>query len=278
MAAVQTARDPVHKAFRWKSALTPRRLRILSIVLVALAWEVVGRRDPLFTSYPTAVAQAAWDILIVDTELPRAFLTTLHGLLTGYVIAVLIGVPLGFAMARVRSLGIALDPYVTALFATPRITMIPLLVLWVGIDYKLRVAIVVLSAVFPIIINIRDGAREVDSDLLDVARSLGGTRLQIMRSVVIPATLPYLFVALRIGAQRAIIGVIVAEMTSALAGTGRVLLDYSQFFRTDRIMVAVLIIGFFSIVVTWGLRKLQERVSPWETSARDIPETRKGAA
>jgi NitT/TauT family transport system permease protein len=278
MAAVQTARDPVEKALRRKSVLTPRRLRILSVLLVAIAWEAVGRRDPLFTSYPTAVAQAAWDVLIVNTELPRAFLTTLHGLLTGYVIAVAIGVPLGFAMARVRSLGIALDPYVTALFATPRITLIPLLVLWVGIDYKLRVAIVVLSAVFPIIINIRDGAREVDSDLLDVARSLGGTRLQIMKSVVIPATLPYLFVALRIGAQRAIIGVIVAEMTSALAGTGRVLLDYSQFFRTDRIMVAVLIIGFFSIVVTWGLRKLQERVSPWETAARDPLESRKGAA
>jgi ABC-type nitrate/sulfonate/bicarbonate transport system permease component len=88
----------------------------------------------------------------------------------------------------------------------------------------------------------------------------------VLRTVVLPGSLPYVFVALRIGAQRAIIGVIVAEMTSAVAGTGILLLDLAQFFRTDAVMVIILIIGFFSIFVTSALRWSQERVSPWQSA------------
>jgi NitT/TauT family transport system permease protein len=249
--------------------IPPWTVRVASVLLVLIAWELVGRSDPLFTSYPSAVAQAAVDVLVHDDALRNAFGTTLWALGIGYAIAVAIGVPLGFALARVKVLGIALDPYVAALYATPRITLIPLLVLWVGIDAKLRITIVVLSAIFPIIINVRDGAREVDRQYVDAARSLAATPWQITRTVVFPSSLPYLFVALRLGAQHAIIGVIVAEMTAALAGTGKVLLDYAQFFRTDRLMVPILIIGFFSIFITWTLNRLQQRASPWHSTRRD---------
>jgi ABC-type nitrate/sulfonate/bicarbonate transport system permease component len=248
--------------------LSPRTIRIASVISVIILWEIVGRQDPLFTSYPSAVAAGAIDLLILDGELLRGFATTLWGLAAGFAIAIGIGVPLGFAVARIRTLGIALDPYISALYATPRITLIPLLVLWVGIDFKLRLVIVVLSAIFPVIINVRDGARAVDRDYVDVARSLAATRLQLMSTVVLPASLPYVFVALRLGTQRAIIGVIVAEMTSALAGTGKLLLDYAQFFRTDLLMVPILIIGFFSIFITWVLKRLQQAVSPWESVDR----------
>lgn len=243
----------------------PTLIRIGSVVAVLGLWEIMGRRDPLFTSYPTAVARASVDLLVRDSELLEAFRTTLWGLTAGYALAIGLGIPLGFAMARIRTVGIALDPYVSALYATPRITLIPLLVLWVGIDFKLRLTIVVLSAIFPVIINVRDGAKVVDRNFVDVASSLTATRWQIFTTVVLPGSLPYVFVALRIGAQRAIIGVIVAEMTSALAGTGKLLLDYAQFFRTDLLMVPILIIGFFSIFITWVLKKLQNKVSPWES-------------
>jgi NitT/TauT family transport system permease protein len=254
---------------RWgRVRVSPRWIRLGSIVVVLAAWEVVGRLNPLFTSYPTAIARAAVD-LVADGRLQPALLTTLQGLAAGYFLAIGIGVPLGFAMARIRTLNIALDPYVAALYATPRITLIPLLVLMVGIGFQLRLVIVVLSAVFPVIINVRDGALEVDRSYIDVARSFAASRWQVLRTVVLPGSVPYLFVALRIGAQRAIIGVIVAEMTSALAGTGILLLDLAQFFRTDAVMVIILIIGFFSILVTAGLRWLQHRVSPWLRSTSE---------
>jgi NitT/TauT family transport system permease protein len=252
---------------RWQR-VSPRWIRLGSVVVVLIAWEIVGRRNPLFTSYPSAIAAAAGN-LISDGRLQPALLTTLQGLAAGYFLAVAVGVPLGFAMARVRTAQIALDPYVAALYATPRITLIPLLVLWVGVGFQLRVTIVFLSAVFPIIINVRDGAMEVDRNYIDVARSFAASRWQVLRTIVIPGSLPYLFVALRIGAQRAIIGVIVAEMTSAIAGTGILLLDLAQFFRTDAVMVIILIIGFFSIGVTALLRRLQKKVSPWQTSIEE---------
>lgn len=262
---MDTSRSPASR-FKERFLQVPTLLRIGSVVVVLVLWEVVGRRDPLFTSYPSAVARASVDLLLLDSELLAAFRTTLWGLAAGYALAIGIGIPLGFAMARIRTLGIALDPYISALYATPRITLIPLLVLWVGIDFKLRLTIVVLSAIFPVIINVRDGAKVTDRNYVDVASSLMATRWQIFSTVVLPGSLPYVFVALRIGAQRAIIGVIVAEMTSALAGTGKLLLDYAQFFRTDLLMVPILIIGFFSIFITWVLKKLQNRVSPWEAT------------
>jgi ABC-type nitrate/sulfonate/bicarbonate transport system permease component len=259
---------PAASAKRATGRISPLAIRVGSVLFVLLAWEIIGRRDPLFTSYPTAVAEAAVDTLVRDGELISAFGTTLWALGVGFAISVAIGVPLGFALARIKVLGIAADPYVAALYATPRITLIPLLVLWVGIDAKLRITIVVLASIFPIIINVRDGAREVERSYVDAARSFAATKWQVWRTVVLPASLPYVFVALRLGAQHAIIGVIVAEMTAALAGTGQVLLDYAQFFRTDRLMVPILIIGFFSIFITWGLDRLQARLSPWKSTRR----------
>lgn len=254
-----------------RAAFSPRAIRIASVIAVVVVWEVFGRANPIFTSYPSAIAAAAIDLLFVEPELLRAFGVTLPGLAAGYLIATTVGVALGFAMARIRTLDIALDPYVTALYATPRITLIPLLVLWVGIDFKLRLSIVVLSAIFPVIINVRDGAKAVDRDFVDVARSFSATGWQTFRTVILPGSLPFVFVALRIGAQRSIIGVIVAEMTSAIAGTGRLLLDFAQYFQTDRLFVPILAIGFFSIFVTWALDRVQVALSPWEQlrSGRD---------
>jgi len=246
---------------------SPRIIRVGSVLFVLAMWEVIGRANPLFTSYPTEVASGVLE-LMTDGRLAPALLTTLQGLGAGYFIAIAIGIPLGFAMARIRTLDIALNPYVAALYATPRIAIIPLLVLWVGVGFQLRLTIVVLSAVFPVIINVRDGAKEVDRNYMDVAKSLAAGRWQTLRTVVLPGSLPYVFVALRIGAQRAMIGVIVAEMTSAIAGTGRLLLDLARVYQTDKVMVIIFIIGFFSIFVTSTLRMLQTKASPWRAESR----------
>ena len=147
-ASVATGPDsPPAAGFRrpWWARVSPRWIRLVSVVLVLTAWEVVGRINPLFTSYPTAIVRAAAE-LMTEGRLEPALLTTIQGLAAGYFLAIAIGVPLGFAMAQIRTLNIALDPYVAALYATPRITLIPLLVLMVGVGFQLRLVIVVLSA------------------------------------------------------------------------------------------------------------------------------------
>ncbi|MPZ51874.1 MAG: ABC transporter permease subunit [Acidimicrobiia bacterium] len=243
-------------------------LRLASVAVVLVLWEIVGRPNAALITYPTAVLQAAWEVLVVERELLEAFGESLYGYVIGYAAAMFLGAGLGFLMGHARSIDIALLPYVNSLYATPRIALIPLLVLWVGIGFGLRVTIVLLSAVFPIIITVREGSRRVASEYIDVARSFVANGWQMWRTVVLPGSLPYLFSALRIGAQRSLIGIVVAESLAAVTGTGRMILRYGQFFQTDRLLVPILVIGFFSIFMTAAINRLQRRVAPWQRRGR----------
>lgn len=260
--------DLVRSGFFAEKLSKPFLMRVASIVVVLTAWQIAGQTKPTFLSSPSAIATAGWDLLVVDRRLLSAFGETLVGLGVGYAIAATLGIAVGFLMGRVRSIDIALLPYVNAMYATPRIALIPLLVLWVGIDFKLRVTIVILSSIFPIIITVRDGSKSVADRYLDLARSFVATGWQTWRTAILPGSLPFMFAALRFGAQRAMIGVIVAEMTSSVAGTGRLILTYGRFFQTERLMVPVVIIGVFSILVTAFINYLQKLATPWQKQSR----------
>jgi ABC-type nitrate/sulfonate/bicarbonate transport system permease component len=265
--AAEARSSPIHRARRLLAR--PRALRVLSVVVVTAVWEVVGRSDPTYMSYPSAVAQAAWELLVEEDELLAAFRETLWGFTVGYVIAVAIGLAIGFLMGRSQIADVALRPYVNAFYATPRIALIPLLVLFTGIAFQLRVTIVVLSAVFPIIITVRDGARSVAKEYLDVSRCFVATGWQVWKTALLPGSLAFVFAALRMGAQRALIGIIVAETLAALTGTGQLIQDYGQFFQTDRLLVPVIIIGFFSIFMTAGINRLHLWLTPWQRPRPD---------
>jgi NitT/TauT family transport system permease protein len=238
-------------------------LRIASVIAVGVIWEVFGRQAPIFASYPSAIAVAAYEITIESNRLLPALATTLEGLVVGFVIAAIGGVVIGFAMARVRLIDLILDPYVSALYATPRIALIPLLVLWFGVDFELRVTVVVLSAIFPIIINVYTGAKNVDVDYLETARAFAASRWQLMRTVVLPGSLPFVFAGLRIGVARSLIGVTVAEMTAAITGTGALLIAFGRVFATDRLFVPVIVLGLLSIMLGELIHVAQRRAMPW---------------
>lgn len=239
-------------------------LRLGSVIAVLVAWELFGRGMPAFTSYPSAVAMAAWEVLVVDRTLLGAFGETLTGWATGFGIATFLGISLGFTMGRFRTFDVAFLPYVNALYASPRIALIPLLVLWAGIGFGLRVTIVTLSAIFPIIITVRDGSLSVAGEYLDVSRSFVASTWQTWKTAILPGSLPFVFAALRLGAQASLTGIIVAEMTAAITGTGAQLLDYAQFFLTDRLLVPVLVIGFFAIFLTAAFNGIQRLLTPWQ--------------
>lgn len=244
-------------------ARTPAALRAASVIVVLATWEILGRLDPIVASYPSAIAAAFVELGFVDNRLVPAFATTLHGLVVGFAIAAVLGIAIGFAMGRIRLVDLILDPYVSALYATPRIALVPLLVLWVGIDFELRVTVVVLSAVFPIIINTYIGAKSVDRELLDAGRAFAANGWQLLTTVVVPASIPYLFAGLRIGVARALVGIIVAEMTAAVTGTGQLIIRFGRFFETDKLFVPVIILGLFSIFLAELVYFLQRRATPW---------------
>jgi ABC-type nitrate/sulfonate/bicarbonate transport system permease component len=234
---------------------------LASLAVVSVVWEVLGRQRPVFASYPSQILEAATRTLIPDV-LP-AFAETAVGFALGFAIAVVAGVAIGLAMARSRLLDLVLAPYMNALYATPRIALIPVMILWFGIDFELRVTIVVLSAIFPVIINTYAGARAVDSEHIDIGRAFMADRWQLLLSVVIPASLPFIYAGIRIGLARAMSGVIVAEMTASISGVGRLVIDYSKYLRTDSLFVALICLGLISLFLTAILTWIKRRTMPW---------------
>lgn len=237
-----------------------------SLAVVLVLWQLFGPIQPLFASYPTAIATAA--VKIVVTEILPAWASTLLGFGAGLIISIPLAIALGVAMGRSRLIDTILAPYVNALYVTPRIALIPLLVLWFGLDFTLRVSIVVLSAVFPIIINTYIGMKQVDRNLLDVGRAFTASRRQRLLTIVLPGSVPFIFAGLRIGTARALGGIIVAEMTASITGIGRRLTNYGTFFETDRLFVAIISIGIFGLLLAWSLAWIQRRAAPWTQAAR----------
>lgn len=241
-----------------------RLWRVLSVLAVLVLWEIFGKQQPVFMSYPTEILRAAWETLVEDRTLVEAFAVTLQAFGVGYIAAIVVGTVIGYLMCQSEILDFALGPYVRALYTLPRIALIPLLILFVGIGYRLRVTIVFLAAVLSIIIVVRDGGAQVADNFKDVARSLVASRWQTWRTIILPGSVPSLFAAYRLGAQRALVAVIVAETLAGAAGTGRVINDYARYYLTDKLMVPVLIIGFFSILLTVLLNWIRAAAAPHE--------------
>jgi ABC-type nitrate/sulfonate/bicarbonate transport system permease component len=236
-------------------------LRFLSLVVVGGTWQAWGSANPFFASYPSEIFEAASRNLF-PLVLP-AFVTTLTALMTGLGIATPIGILVGFAMGRVRILDVALTPYINAIYATPRIALIPVLVLWLGIDFNLRVTIVALGAVFPIIVNTYAGAKHVDAELLDTGRSFMASNGQILSTIIMPSSVPYIFAGFRIGIGRAVSGVIVAEMTSALTGIGRLMIEDAKYLQIDEVFVSIMVLGIFSLLLFDVVARVQRWLTPW---------------
>jgi NitT/TauT family transport system permease protein len=236
-------------------------LRLLSLLVVGSVWEAWGSANPFFASSPTAIWQAAVKIFV--PEVLPAFGTTLTALFVGLAIATPIGMALGFAMGRIRLIDVSLTPYVNAIYATPRIALIPILVLWLGIDFNLRITVVALGAVFPIIVNTYAGSKHVDSDLLDVGRAFTANSRQVLTTIIIPSSIPFMFAGFRIGIGRGVSGVIVAEMTSTLTGIGRLLISHAKFLQTAELFVGIMLLGLFSLVFLEGVARFQRLLTPW---------------
>ena len=239
---------------------------VLFAIALALGWEIAGRGKPVFSSYPSAIASSAVRILVPDV-LP-AFQSTLIGLFAGLGIAIPIAIVVGIAMGRNRAIEVVLSPYVNALFVTPRIALVPLLVLWFGLDFELRLSIVILSSVFPMIVNVVAGMKQVDPALLDVGRVFVASPRQRLLTIIVPGALPYIFTGLRIGLLSALGGVLVAEMTSSITGIGARLINYGRYFETDKLFVVVFAVGLLGLSLSGGLERLQRRVAPWTSRGR----------
>lgn len=259
---------PRPRPFRWQER--PALVAACSVLLFLAGWEILGRRaNPLFLSYPTAILRASLQV-VASGELTAAALGSLWALAVGLGSALAVGTVLGLLMGRYRLVEYLLDPYVYALDATPRVALIPLLLLWFGLGAPAKIAIVFLSGLFPALMNTFSGVRTVSASLVDIGRAYGAREGQIFAKIIIPAALPFIMAGVRLAVGRALIGIITAEMFTAVTGLGALLIRYSSAFATDKLFVLIILLALLGVALSGAAGALQRRLAPWKETERAL--------
>jgi len=231
---------------------------------VLAGWEWYGRRtNPLLFTYPTAIAGAAAQ-LARSGVLWKALGQSLSVLAWGLGLAIVAGVAVGLAMGRSRVAEGLLQVPVDALYATPIVALVPVIVLWVGFGPVAKVVVVFLFSVFAIVLNTARGVREVDPDLVEVARSYLAREVGLWKDVVLPSALPYVVTGVRLAVGRALVGVVIAEFYTSISGLGYLIVTYANTFQTAQVFVPVVFLMALGVTVTWVLQLLESRLAPWQ--------------
>jgi len=236
-------------------------------VLVVLAiwqaiWSYTNWISPLFFSGPSAIAKQFWYTLTQGTLLADLAFSG-KNFAIGFGIALVTGVVVGVLIGWYRRARLIADPFLNALYATPRIAMVPLIIIWFGIGMWSKVFIVFLSAFFPILVNTVAGIRNMDSDLLRAARAFCASDWQIFKTLAIPGSVPFILTGVRQGVALGLIGVVVGEMFGGSEGIGFMVAYGGQTFQTDTLFVGVVIIALAGILLTSIAERLERRFSRW---------------
>lgn len=251
---------------------TPRWvITVASVAVVLIIWEIFGRQiNPVFGSYPTAIAAAFWELLI-SGQLGAALYDSLRPFVLGYGLAIVVGIPVGLVVGRFRVAEAALGLYVTAGYAMPLVALVPLLILWLGLGFAVKVAVVFLMSLFPIIINTWLGVVAVPKTLIEVGKSFVAPDLVILRRIILPATLPYIMAGIRLAVGRAVVAMVIAEFFTTISGLGAVIINSANNFDTATMFVPIIILMVMAIGLNWLIGWVERRVAPWqaEISGRD---------
>ena len=246
-------------------------ITVASVTILLIVWEIFGRRiNPVFGSYPSAIAEAFWE-LVVTGQLWSALYDSLRPFVIGYALAILIGVPLGLFIGGFRAAEAALGLYITAGYAMPLVALVPLLILWLGLGFAVKVAVIFLMALFPICINTWLGVTAVPKTLIEVGKSFVAPDTVILRRIILPATLPYIMAGIRLAVGRAVVGMVIAEFFTTISGLGAVIINSANNFDTATMFVPIIILMVMAIGLNWLIGFVERKVAPWqaEIAGRD---------
>jgi taurine transport system permease protein len=238
-------------------------------------------------TFNVAIFFALWQFIATVSDIPKIFLPSLtevfdelvqmhhEGILwtnlavslwvyvVGMVISIVIAVPLGLFVGGVRVVDRIASPYIWAIYTTPRLILMPLVLLWVGINDTARIVIIVLSAVPAILVVVMEGVKTVDNSLIKAARSFGASRTRLFRSVVLPSTVPFVATGIRMGVSRGLIGLFIGELFTAATGIGYIIALASKTFNSAQTFGMLLIFVFFCVAMVGLTQLLERKVSVW---------------
>jgi NitT/TauT family transport system permease protein len=259
--------------WRWVTPALRQRIESLAvgtatIVLLLVVWELLPQFFPpqqgtrLFFTVPSRIFATLWQMFASGTIWAPLGVSA-AAFAIGLALAIAVGLPLGILLGRSATLNALFDPFVTALNATPRLVFLPLLMLWLGIGLWSKVAVVFSGALFPLLINTHEGVRNADKLLINVVRSFGAKGWDIARLVVIPNSLPFIVVGLRLAIGRAILGVVVAEFFGAQDGLGVVMVRAASSFNVDVVFAGLIVFAALSLVMTGLVKLVENHMSRW---------------
>ncbi|MFZ2069161.1 MAG: ABC transporter permease [Xanthobacteraceae bacterium] len=237
----------------------------LSVVGGLALWEIISRfviANALFLAAPSQIAVAIVNLARTG-QLWHHIGVSSAEFAVGYVIACVLGVALGLAMASSATFKQAVQPWVSGLYATPTIALAPLFILWFGIGIWSKVIVVITLVLFPVTINTEAGLRTTSERLIEMLRSFGASKRQIFFKVSLPSAVPFILAGLKLGIGRGLIGVVVAELFGSRAGLGNLISQSADAFNMPELFAGVVILAFAGIVMTAGFGKLEQHLVPW---------------
>jgi ABC-type nitrate/sulfonate/bicarbonate transport system permease component len=246
-------------------------ITLLSLAVLIGLWEWFGRDiNPVFGSYPSAIAVTFVE-LVRTGQLGAALYESLRPFVVGYGLAIIFGVPLGLIIGRFRVVEAAFGIYVTAGYAMPLVALVPLLILWLGLGFAVKAAIVFLMSLFPITINTWLGVTAVPKSLIDVGRAFVASDAVILRRIVLPATLPYIMAGIRLAVGRAVVAMVIAEFFTTISGLGAIIINSANNFDTATMFVPIVVLMVLAIGLNALIGWVEHRVAPWqaEIAGRD---------
>jgi sulfonate transport system permease protein len=244
-------------------------VRLASLVIVLSIWEVLGARvDPVLFTVPSKIFLAAVG-MIGSGELWTYLWPSLVVLGIGLLLAAVFGIAIGLLLARFWFLDVALGVYITFLYSIPSVALVPLIVLWAGFETTAKVIVLFMFAFFPMVINTHQGVKTVDPKLLEVGRAFRCSERQLWAHIVLPAALPFIVTGLRLAVGRGLIGMVLADLYTAISGIGYLIVRTASTYQVDKMFVPIVTLGLLGVSLTALLRLCETYVAPWTANSQN---------
>jgi NitT/TauT family transport system permease protein len=244
----------------------PGYASVIGIVGILVLWEVICQLElvpPLFLPSPSSILLAGWDML-TSGELHENVLASLFRIAVGYAVGAVCGFVFGLLLGFSRWVDAVLTPIVYSIYPIPKIALLPLIILWLGIGETPKFTMIALGVFFPVVINTYSGVKNVDPIWIKAAVTFGSSHLNVIRKVILPGALPMIFAGLKLAAGTSLLLLVSAEMIAAQQGLGSMILHYGNLMITTNLMVGVLILSLLGLLFNRGLQWLEHKLLPWK--------------
>ena len=259
---------------RWNRWYAQRERFVLGaagFVFVVVVWELVvrlGLAKQALISSPSQVVAAA-QVELQQGRIWGDIAVSAQEYVFGLVAASVLGIVIGLLAGWFKRVNYVVDPWLSALYATPDVALIPLFILWLGLGLWTKVFVVFMTSLFSVAVNTLVGVQSTEVRLLDVAESFGASRYRVFTTVVLPGAVPFILTGLRLAAGRALVGMVLAELIAANQGIGFMISIAGATLNTGRLMLGVLLLGALGVVLGEGLRHIEQRFDVWRPQIRE---------